>query len=78
MREHEFYAIKVIDLKKFKGSNIKMAENELKISQSICHPNIVRCYDVYKTEKFYYIVSEYCPHGDLLQFIKKKGTISEG
>lgn len=29
------------------------------------HPNIVKFYDAIKTDQYYYIVTEYCPHGDL-------------
>lgn len=56
---------------------MEMLNNEIEILQSLSHPNIIRCYDVYKTAAKCYIVTEYCPHGDLLTHLSKRGKLSE-
>ena len=66
------YAVKVINLSKFEGENFEMLEQEIDIHLSIKHQNIVNCYDVIKTKKVYYLVLEYCPHGNLEDLICRK------
>lgn len=70
-------AIKIIDMKKFKSSSLKLVENEISIHRNLNHPNIVRCYDVYKTEEYCYIVTEYCAEGDLNTFLKQQKKVEE-
>lgn len=48
-REGETFAIKVINLSKFKSSNLTMLQNEIEVHRIINHPNIVKFYDAYKT-----------------------------
>jgi serine/threonine protein kinase len=74
---NEEYAIKVIELKKYSSSNMEMLNNEIDILQSLHHPNIIRCYDIFKTPTKCYIVMEYCPHGDLLTYLTKNGKLHE-
>jgi len=45
----ERFAIKVINLKKFKASNLAMLESEIEVHRTLNHPNIVQFYDAYKT-----------------------------
>lgn len=68
-------AIKIINIKKYSDSSIKMLENETKILRALNHPNIIKCLDVYKTNNYYYIITEYCSNGDLLTFIGKNGKL---
>ena len=73
--EEKEFAIKVIDLKKFKTSNLKLIENEILVHKNLNHPNILKCYDVYRNLDFFYIITEYCPHGDLMTFMKQKRKV---
>jgi calcium-dependent protein kinase len=41
------------------------------------HPNIIRLYEVYDYENFYFVVLEYCEGGELFHAIKKKKRYSE-
>ena len=52
-------------------------DNELEILESTAHPNIVRIYELLHDEKYYFIVSEFIRHGELYEFIVRKGVISE-
>ena len=77
------YAIKRIELSKLDPTRHDKFVLELDISSKINHPNIVKCFEVFKTSSHWYIVSEYCNYGtfaDLLKAVakiepKKKGTI---
>lgn len=72
---NEFVAIKVIERQKL---NKKLLENlslEISILKSIRHPNIVRLYEVYHSNRFVYLIMEYCAGGDLaylLSIIRKE------
>ena len=54
-----------------KPSYYKYFENELKLLQSLHHPNIVHLEDVKKDDKYYYIVMEYVNGGNLSACLKK-------
>ena len=71
----ERYAIKVIDLKKY--NNVDLLEMEINTLMSINHPNVMKCIEVVKTPKVYYLIMEYCPHGDLEGLIKLQKYIPE-
>ena len=57
------YAIKSISLSKIKNSNINKFMREIEIVEKMNHQNIVKCYDVFKTNLHWYIVLEYCNFG---------------
>jgi serine/threonine protein kinase len=70
------YAIKCISLKKIENYNIDKFLLELKISTVLKHPNIVKSYEVFKTAKNWYIVTEYCSGGTLLNIMKKLNNLT--
>ncbi|GAA5897377.1 uncharacterized protein JCM6883_006680 [Sporobolomyces salmoneus] len=35
------------------------------------HPNLVELFDVYESESNLYLVTEYCPHGELFQYVSE-------
>lgn len=50
------YAIKVIELKKFRGSSLEMLEAEIEIHRGLVHENVLRLHEVIKTPYFYYLI----------------------
>lgn len=48
--------------------------NALKVLK---HPSILRTVDILMTKNNVYIVTEFCEGGDLLHYIKDRGTFSE-
>ena len=64
-------AIKAVSKKKI-GDDIKQLKEEIKILQTLDHPNIVKYYETYENRDYLYIVMEYCPGGDLFDLITKK------
>lgn len=52
-------------------------EQEIRIHQTLNHPNIVQLVDLYKDTINYYILMEYCPKGELLSHIVSKKRFTE-
>ncbi|AGF85177.1 kinase [Moumouvirus goulette] len=50
---------------------------EIQIMRQLNHPNIVKLYDVYKTDDYWYIVMEYCDAGTLARVIEYNETSSK-
>lgn len=64
-KSNNYVAIKQISLSKITPNQIDKFIRELDISIKLDHPNIVKCSEVFKTEKHWYIVNEYCECGTL-------------
>ena len=67
-------------LKIIKKDTLKSEEeflNEIEMLKSIDHPNVLKLFEVYRDEFNYYIVTEYCSGGDLINYILKEKGISE-
>jgi non-specific serine/threonine protein kinase len=69
--------VKAIELKGFSPTCLALFQREIEIHRTLDHEHIVRCYDVFRTETHIYMVLEYCPHGDLSQFITQKRKVPE-
>ena len=50
---------------------------ELKILRKLDHPNILKVYDLFQDENYFYLITEYCSGGELFDKIKKSSNISE-
>ncbi|ANB50738.1 putative serine/threonine protein kinase [Powai lake megavirus] len=69
----ENVAIKKIPLKQDKISSQELMNKlsiEIEIMQKLDHPNIVKYYDVYKNNKYWFIIMEYCNAGTLGKVIE--------
>ena len=44
---------------------------ELAILRTLDHPNIIKLFEFYRDDKFYYLINEYCSKGDLFKIIKQ-------
>ena len=69
------YAIKVIKLTKLAKSTIHLLQNEIKILQSLDHPNIIKFHAVYYTQNNCYLITDYCEGGTLQAYVEKKKLI---
>ena len=66
------YATKEIDREEIDSSEAKKyLINEIRILQSLNHPNIVKFVDIKKTKKHYYIMMEFCNGGELTKNLEK-------
>lgn len=68
----EFVAIKQTD----RSQRMKIL-NECKILSELNHHNILKFYDWIETKKHLWIVTEYCPGGDLLTLIEQDKSLPE-
>jgi calcium-dependent protein kinase len=54
-----------------------MFASEVQILKKLDHPNIIKLYEVYETEKTIYLVTEVCDGGELFYLIVEKKFLSE-
>uniref|UniRef100_K3WXT7 Protein kinase domain-containing protein n=1 Tax=Globisporangium ultimum (strain ATCC 200006 / CBS 805.95 / DAOM BR144) TaxID=431595 RepID=K3WXT7_GLOUD len=65
-------AIKAMSLSKLNSKLLANLETEISIMRQIDHPNIVKLYEIKKTEKHIYLILEYCAGGDLQQYMRRQ------
>ena len=51
--------------------------NEIKILKTVDHPNIIKLFDCYYDNNYYYMIEEYCSGGDLFDYIQQQVSFSE-
>jgi len=72
------FAMKIIKKRKNKSNEEKEILNEIEILKKLDHPKILKIIDFYSKVKKYYIITEYCPEGELFNEIIKVGRFDEG
>ena len=70
-------AIKYINKNRLiKPGDMERIKNEMKIITSSNHPNILKAYEIFEDESYFYIVMERPERGDLFNYICSKGRLS--
>lgn len=73
----EFRAVKkILKSAQSKEEQEKLA-NEVDILRGLDHPNIIKIYEFYQDEKFFYIVTELCTGGELFDSIVASKSFTE-
>ena len=67
-------AVKAI---KRKNVDSKSFSNEIAVLKTLDHPNIIKLFECYYDNNYYYMVEEYCSGGDLFDYIQKQKYFSE-
>ena len=72
-------AIKSIDLKVMREDDRKHERmmREIDILKILKHTSHIKLLETFETAKFYLIVMELCPGGDLLKYVKKRRWLEE-
>lgn len=70
-------AVKSIARDKLKGKFYELLENEIRVLRACDNINIIKLYDIKKTQNNIYLVTEYCNEGDLMQYLKEKKRLTE-
>ena len=70
-------AVKVIKRSLIKGKLSSLLDNEIKILSTCKNPNILKLYDIRKTQNNFYLMLEYCNEGDLKQYLARKKHLNE-
>ena len=69
---NKYYAMKEIKSKYCKTKrNLSMIEKEIKLLQSLNHPNVIKYYSSFQADDNYYIITEYLSNGSLESLLKK-------
>ena len=69
------HAIKAI--RKNKVENEESFRTEVSIAQKLDHPNIVKIYELYEDNIYFFIVMEFCEGGELLHYIADNDYLRE-
>ncbi|PRD26032.1 UNVERIFIED_CONTAM: melk [Trichonephila clavipes] len=72
----EKVAIKIMN-KASLGDDLPRIQLEIEALKILNHPNICKLYQVIETEKNYFIVLEYCPGGELFDYIIERDRVTE-
>lgn len=75
----QVYALKCFDKERISKSahSLKQVEKEINALRLCNHPNVVQFHEVLEVEDTVYMVMEYIPHGELFDYIKKRGRLPE-
>ena len=69
----EIVAIKYINKNRLiRVNDVSRIENEMNIIFNLDHPNILKAFDTFEDEVYYYIVMEHLPKGDLFTYISSQ------
>ena len=72
------FEMKIIKKRKNKSNEEREILNEIEILKKLDHPKILKIIDFYSKVKKYYIITEYCPEGELFNEIIRVGKFDEG
>lgn len=59
------------------GKFNELLENEIKVLRTCNNENIIKLYDIKKTANNFYLILEFCNEGDLSEYLKQKGYLTE-
>ncbi|KAH0787723.1 CAMK family protein kinase [Histomonas meleagridis] len=75
---HQYYACKIVPKKRLNTKHLRERfELEIRINQQLHHPGIVQMIDLKCDEDNYYVFMEFCPNGDLFQYIVDRKHLKE-
>ena len=69
------YAMKIIEKSPY--SNEKQIFNEINILKTLDHPNILKILEFHLEKNKFYIITDYCPEGELFSELEKKPNFTE-
>jgi serine/threonine protein kinase len=70
-------AVKILT-KKNMNKNVKKAiRNEYEILANLDHPHIVKLYEIFEDQSYFYLVQQYCKGGQLFDEIIKRKFFDE-
>ena len=75
----DFVAIKIIDKMGFQESaeDVLLMIRQTEVLKILKHRNIVSLYEIYESTKYFYLIMDYLPNGDLFEKIMKQKRFKE-
>lgn len=73
----EEVCVKHVDCLALLPGQKSMVVREAQFLRQLSHPNILKCAEVLDSGSSMYIITEYCPEGDLYEKVTKEGAFSE-
>ena len=74
----EKVAIKLLEKNKItEKSDLERIFREMSIVKTLNHPNIVKTHEIFDNEKYYFMIMDYCPGGELFDYIVNKIRLNE-
>ena len=75
----DFVAIKTIDKQCFQESveDVLLMVRQTEVLKILKHRNIISLYEIYESTKYFYLVMDYLPNGDLIEKIIKQKRFKE-
>ncbi|KAI6215631.1 Protein kinase domain-containing protein [Aphelenchoides besseyi] len=70
-------AIKDIDIQPLDAENLTKVKREVQILQGLSHPHIIKLYEIIRTDKHLYIVTELATGGELFDLLMYNGRQNE-
>ena len=72
----QYFACKVMEKKgRVKDQRTKTFNAEIDALVHVTHPNIIQVYQTFSSSNYLFLILEYCPNGDLSEYIKKYGPL---
>ena len=75
----DFVVIKSIEKMDFQQSveDVLLMVRQSEVLKILKHRNIINLYEIYESQKFFYLIMDYLPNGDLIEQIIKKKRFQE-
>ena len=74
----EKYACKILKKSNIKNNNDLLRVNrEINILSTVDHPNVIKTYEIISTENCEYLLMEFCPKGELFNYIVENQNLSK-
>lgn len=75
---HSYYACKIVPKSRIATPSLQARfELEIRINQQLNHPGVAHLFDFFKDEHNFYVIMEFCPNGELLQYIVDHQRLEE-
>ena len=70
-KTNEEVAIKILCKTNMRNDQLTLIKTEIDILKICHHKNIIKIYDIFENENFFYIIMEYCSGGDLFSYLER-------